>query len=116
MIWLALFPLLWTAWLGLVDANWWPLAILTTMSLLTVLAYAHDKRQAIRAGRRNPQSRLHLLGLCGGWPGALLPPHWLRHQTPQGSYRLVLRFILLPHLTPWGLWLGSPLPPRLRAA
>ena len=65
MIWLALLPLLGTAWLGLADANWWPLAIVTAMSLLTALAYAHDKRQAIRGGWRIPESRLHLLELCG---------------------------------------------------
>ncbi|OCA63349.1 hypothetical protein A9R10_06690 [Aeromonas piscicola] len=109
MIWLALFPLLWTAWLGLADANWWPLAIVTAMSLLTALAYAHDKRQAIRGGWRIPESRLHLLELCGGWPGALVARHWLRHKTQKSSYRLVFWFIVLLHLTLWGLWLGRPL-------
>lgn len=109
MIWLALLPLLWTAWLGLDDANWWPLAIITAMSLLTMLAYAHDKRQAVRGGWRIPESRLHLLELFGGWPGALLARHWLRHKTQKGSYRRVFWFIVLLHLTLWGLWLGRPL-------
>ncbi len=102
VIWLALLPLLWTAWLGLADANWWPLAIITTMSLLTVLAYAHDKRQAIRGGWRIPEFRLHLLELFGGWPGALVARHWLRHKTQKGSYRRVFWFIVLLHLTLWG--------------
>ena len=109
MMLLALLPLLWTAWLGLQDANWWPLALVTTMSLLTALAYAHDKRQAIRGGWRIPESRLHLLELLGGWPGALVARHWLHHKTQKGSYRLVFWFIVLLHLTLWGLWVGRPL-------
>ena len=59
MMALALLPLIGTAWLGIEGANWWPLALVTTMSLLTVLAYAHDKRQAIRGGWRIPV-----------WPGS----------------------------------------------
>lgn len=71
MMSLALLPLGAALWLGLGDRQWWPLAVLLTMSLLTVAAYAWDKRQAVRGEWRIPESRLHLLELCGGWPGAL---------------------------------------------
>ena len=34
---------------------------------------------------------------------------WVRHKTQKGSYRLVLWFIVLLHLTLWALWVGRPL-------
>ena len=48
MMALALLPLSAALWLGLGDQLWWPLAFLLAMSLLTVAAYAWDKRQAVR--------------------------------------------------------------------
>jgi len=66
MMALALLPLGAALWLGLGEQQWWPLAALLTMSLLTVAAYAWDKRQAVRGEWRIPESRLHLLGLAGG--------------------------------------------------
>ncbi|MCJ8215276.1 DUF1294 domain-containing protein [Aeromonas veronii] len=109
MMVLALLPLGAALWLGLGEQQWWPLVALLTMSLLTVAAYAWDKRQAVRGEWRIPESRLHLLELCGGWPGALVARQWLRHKTQKRSYRLVFWFIVLLHLTLWGLWLGRPL-------
>ncbi|WP_442853373.1 hypothetical protein [Aeromonas sp. ZOR0002] len=47
MMALALLPLGWAGWLGAHDANWWPLALILLMSLLTLVVYAWDKRQAI---------------------------------------------------------------------
>ena len=47
MMALALLPLIWTAWLGIQEANWWPLVLITTMSLLTVLAYAQDRKSVV---------------------------------------------------------------------
>ncbi len=74
MMALALLPLGAALWLGLGEQQWWPLAVLLTMSLLTVAAYAWDKRQAVRGEWRIPESRLHLLELCGGrahwWPAS----------------------------------------------
>ena len=109
MMALALLPLGWAGWLGVQHGLWWPLALILLMSLLTVLAYAWDKRRAIRGGWRIPESRLHLLELLGGWPGALVARHWLRHKTQKGSYRLVFWFIVLLHLSLWGLWVSRPL-------
>ncbi|WP_323896249.1 DUF1294 domain-containing protein [Aeromonas veronii] len=109
MMALALLPLGAALWLGLDGQQWWPLAVLLSMSLLTVAAYAWDKRQAVRGEWRIPESRLHLLELCGGWPGALVARQWLRHKTLKRSYRLVFWFIVLLHLTLWALWVGRPL-------
>ena len=81
MMVLALLPLGWAGWLGVHDANWWPLALILLMSLLTLATYAWDKRQAIRGGWRVPETRLHLLELCGG-PGG---PPVAAPQDPEGE-------------------------------
>ncbi|MFM4978164.1 DUF1294 domain-containing protein [Aeromonas caviae] len=109
MMALALLPLGWAGWLGLHDANWWPLALILLMSLLALAAYAWDKRQAIRGGWRVPEARLHLLELCGGWPGALVARQWLRHKTQKGSYRLRFWAIVWGQLLLLGIWLGWPI-------
>lgn len=52
-----------------------PLAIAVlyfTSSIVTFLAYAIDKSAAQNDRWRTKESTLHLLGLIGGWPGALL--------------------------------------------
>jgi uncharacterized membrane protein YsdA (DUF1294 family) len=43
--------------------------------------YARDKAAALCSDRRTPERDLLLLGLAGGWPGALLAQRWLRHKT-----------------------------------
>ncbi len=82
---LALLPLGAALWLGLGEQQWWPLAALLTMSLLTVAAYAWDKRQAVRGEWRIPESRLHLLELCGGWPGGTDSPPVAASQDPEAQ-------------------------------
>lgn len=58
-------------------------------SAAAFLAYAFDK-SAARSGRwRTAESTLHLLGLIGGWPGALVAQRWLRHKSRKGSFQVV---------------------------
>ncbi|MGL5031756.1 MAG: DUF1294 domain-containing protein [Aeromonas sp.] len=101
-------PLGWALWLGISQQQWWPLAVLLTMSLLTVAAYAWDKRQAVRGQWRVPESRLHLLELCAGWPGALFARQWFHHKTQKRSYRQIFWLIVLLNLTLWGAWVSHP--------
>lgn len=49
--------------------------------------YAFDKAAARRGNRRTPERHLVLLGLAGGWPGALLAQQWLRHKTVKKPFR-----------------------------
>lgn len=59
------------------------------VSAVTFLAYVSDKRAARRGGRRTPETRLHLLALAGGWPGALVAQQVARHKTSKGSFQFV---------------------------
>ena len=56
------------------------------LGLITFLTYGYDKLQAIRGGRRVPESALRVLsligGALGGWAGMLI---W-RHKTIHASF------------------------------
>ncbi len=63
-------------------------------SAVTFFAYALDK-SAARGGRwRTPESTLQGLALMGGWPGALLAQHWLRHKSSKPRF-LALFWLLV---------------------
>ena len=57
------------------------------MSLSCFVAYAIDKSAARKGNWRTPESTLLLLGLAGGWPGAVLAQQWLRHKTSKTSFQ-----------------------------
>lgn len=56
-------------------------------SLTCFVAYAIDKSAARANSWRTPESTLLVLGLVGGWPGALLAQQWLRHKTSKESFQ-----------------------------
>ena len=59
------------------------------LSVCTFVAYWLDKRKA-KAGRwRTPESTLQFMALLGGWPGALLAQHYLRHKSQKRAFLLV---------------------------
>ena len=82
-------------------------ALIVVASLLSLVFYAWDKYSAIKGWRRIPENTLHLLALCGGWPGALLAQQWFRHKTGKPSFR---RWFWLTVVTNAGAlaWLASP--------
>jgi len=57
------------------------------LSVVCFFSYALDKSAARRGERRTPESRLLVLGLLGGWPGALVAQQWLRHKTVKQPFR-----------------------------
>lgn len=57
-------------------------------SLVTFATYAGDKAAAKASRWRIAESRLHLLALAGGWPGALLAQSLLRHKSQKTSFLL----------------------------
>jgi uncharacterized membrane protein YsdA (DUF1294 family) len=65
----------------------WVPAIYVVASIVCFVVYAVDKRAAVSHGQRTPESTLLLLGLVGGWPGAVLAQQMLRHKTTKRSFR-----------------------------
>ena len=70
-------------------------------SVASIVMYYLDKRAA-RLGRWRVRERtLHLIALCGGWPGALLAQRWFRHKTLDRSFRRVFFGIVALHVFAW---------------
>ncbi|HEX8310067.1 MAG TPA: DUF1294 domain-containing protein [Chthoniobacteraceae bacterium] len=67
----------------------------TFSSLITFLFYWRDKRRAQTGQWRIPESTLHLAELLGGWPGAFLAQHELRHKVVKRRYQLVFWLIVI---------------------
>ena len=65
----------------------WVAGLYAVASIVCFFAYAFDKAAA-QAGRwRTAESTLLLLGLAGGWPGALLAQQLLRHKSSKAPFR-----------------------------
>jgi uncharacterized membrane protein YsdA (DUF1294 family)/cold shock CspA family protein len=58
------------------------------LSATAVIAYAIDKSAARSGAWRSSEQSLLLLGLAGGWPGAILAQQLLRHKTRKASFQL----------------------------
>ncbi len=65
----------------------WLAAAYMAASLIAFAAYAVDKSAAARGSWRVGESTLLLIGLLGGWPGALLAQQVLRHKSIKTSFR-----------------------------
>ena len=75
------------------------------MSVITLVAYAWDKRAAKRPGARRVRERtLHLWALAGGFLGALAGMFWLRHKTKHASFIGVTLLALAAHAGAWAWW------------
>lgn len=75
-------------------------------SLTAFVAYAIDRSAAHAAGWRTPQAMLLVLGLVGGWPGALLARQWLRHEHPGRAFQLAFQWTVALNLAgfAWLAW------------
>ncbi len=65
-----------------------PIAVLA-MSLVAYAVYAIDKFKAQNNLWRVPEAILHLLALMGGWPGAMLAQHQLRHKLRKPEFMFI---------------------------
>jgi uncharacterized membrane protein YsdA (DUF1294 family) len=66
---------------------WWVPALYGAASLVTFTAYVIDKSAARRSAGRVSEQTLLLLGLVGGWPGAIIAQQLFRHKTRKRSFR-----------------------------
>jgi uncharacterized membrane protein YsdA (DUF1294 family)/cold shock CspA family protein len=57
-------------------------------SAAAFVAYALDKSAARNGRWRSRESTLHLIGLAGGWPGALAAQRLLRHKSRKPSFQV----------------------------
>ena len=78
----------------------WLLAYGFGISLATYGVYGADKDSAQdKTSRwRAPEKLLHGLELAGGWPGAFLAQHRLRHKCSKLSYQIVFWLIVSLHV------------------
>ena len=58
-------------------------------SLITFVVYGVDKSAARNGRWRTKESTLHMLGLVGGWPGALLAQRVYRHKSKKQEFQIV---------------------------
>lgn len=68
---------------------WLVVAAYGVMSLVTFLLYGWDKLSAVRGRWRTAEATLHLMGLLGGWPGALAAQRLFRHKSSKREFLLV---------------------------
>ena len=73
-------------------------AVVAVMSAACFVAYGVDKRRAAAGGRRVPERTLHLLGLLGGWPGAILARRRYRHKTRKVPFRVAFWAVVVLHV------------------
>lgn len=95
---------------GLCATGRWPwaaLGIVTALSLIGFVAYWNDKRAAQSGRWRTPESHLHLIALLGGWPGAALAQHLLRHKSKKPAFRVVFVASVVLNLAAAGYLLGN---------
>lgn len=90
--------------------KWVVPAVMTIASVVAWHCYRRDKEQAISGGWRIPEGQLHLVELCGGWPGAFLAQRRFRHKTWKLGFQFIFIWIVLLHqLVAVEVILGCPL-------
>ena len=65
---------------------WWVHPLYAATSVGAFAAYALDKSAAIHGGWRLAERSMLLLGLIGGWPGAIVAQQLFRHKTRKRAF------------------------------
>lgn len=91
------------------------LAIYVGVSAATFFSYAKDKAASQQGAWRTPESTLHLFAFAGGWPGALIAQHILRHKSAKSEFRIVFWFTVILNVIGFVI-MCSPLSQQLWAS
>ena len=94
---------------GRLEMSW--LALYYGTSIITYGAYARDKTAAQNERRRIPESKLHLMSLIGGWPGALIAQALLRHKTRKPSFLIRYWLTVIGNCIALGMIIGKGVSP-----
>lgn len=78
--------------------DYWLGGVYFPMSLICFLLYTKDKWAAKKNEWRIKESTLQLIALLGGWPGAILAQHWLRHKSSKISFLIIFWLVTLINL------------------
>lgn len=84
------------------------------LGMVTFLVYALDKSAAGADRRRTPESTLLILGLVGGWPGAIFAQQVLRHKSSKREFQTVFWFTVILNCGAL-VWLALPSGAGVRA-
>lgn len=98
---IAIIPFVFSILLIKEQRNFTPFFAYLIMSLATFFIYAIDKTKAHKNEWRISESTLHLFELLGGWPGALITQHVIRHKNKKTSFQITFWIIILIHLAIW---------------
>ena len=110
---IALFAVVYVVVAVLWHPPYWVLFLYLGTSLLCILIYSVDKSAAAQGRWRVSESALLLLGLAGGWPGAIIAQRLLHHKTKKRSFQSafagsvvvnILAFVVLT--SPFLAWLS----------
>lgn len=86
------------------------LAAIAAMSAIAVLMYYVDKRRAAAGDWRIPEAKLQLVGLLGGWLGALCAQRLFRHKSSKAAYVHVFRLAGIASIVALGAFAYGDLP------
>ena len=65
----------------------WVAGLYLAASVVCFVVYAADKSAAVAGRHRVAESTLIILGLAGGWPGAIVAQQVLRHKSTKAEFR-----------------------------
>jgi uncharacterized membrane protein YsdA (DUF1294 family)/cold shock CspA family protein len=84
------------------------ISICMIMSGIAFMTYWYDKSASRTGGWRTRESTLHVLGILGGWPGALVAMQVFRHKSSKQSFRSTFWTTVLMNCGVL-IWLATPM-------
>jgi uncharacterized membrane protein YsdA (DUF1294 family)/cold shock CspA family protein len=108
---LALYVLIGVLWRIPAWVNW----LYTVASVLAFAVYANDKSAAVAGRWRVREKTLLLLGLVGGWPGAIVAQQVFRHKSNKAAFRANFWNSVLVNVVAFVLLASPPMQQLFRA-